>query len=124
MSDQKPQTNWMPWIIAAGAIYFAFQRPSSVDPKPSDVKGVVSSTLPNIRAAYRAAFLEAASKIEKREIVNQEQWTQFIAANAGAKQREALDRVYNAIDELKLPASFEGKESEIAKLNRDIAGAW
>jgi thiamine biosynthesis lipoprotein ApbE len=80
--------------------------------------------LPNIRAAYRAAFLEAASKIEKREIVNQEQWTQFIAANAGAKQREALDRVYNAIDELKLPASFEGKESEIAKLNRDIAGAW
>jgi hypothetical protein len=124
MSDPKPQTNWIPWIIAAGAIYFAFQRPANVDPKPSDVKGVVASTLPNIRAAYRAAFLEAASKIEKREIVNQEQWTQFIAANAGAKQREALDRVYNAIDELKLPASFEGKESEIAKLNRDIAGAW
>jgi hypothetical protein len=48
----------------------------------------------------------------------------LIAAIAGAKQREALDRVYNAIDELKLPASFEGKESEIAKLNRDIAGAW
>ena len=124
MSDPKPQTNWVPWIIAAGAIWFAFQRPSSVDPKPDGVKGVVASTLPNIRAAYRAAFLEAASKIEKREIVNQEQWTQFIAANAGAKQREALDRVYNAIDELKLPASFEGKESEIAKLNRDIAGAW
>jgi hypothetical protein len=120
----KPESNWLPWIIAAGAIYFAFQRPSIVDPKPADVKGVVASTLPNIRAAYRAAFLEAASKIEKREIVNQEQWTQFIAANAGAKQREALDRVYNAIDELKLPASFEGKESEIAKLNRDIAGAW
>jgi len=124
MSDPKPQTNWVPWIIAASAIYFAFQRPSSVDPKPADVKGVVASTLPNIRAAYRAAFLEAASKIEKREIVNQEQWTKFIADNAGAKQREALDRVYNAIDELKLPASFEGKESEIAKLNRDIAGAW
>jgi len=124
MSDPKPQTNWIPWIIAAGAIWFAFQRPASVDPKPADVKGVVASTLPNIRAAYRAAFLEAASKIEKREIVNQEQWTQFIAANAGAKQREALDRVYNAIDELKLPASFEGKETEIAKLNRDIAGAW
>jgi hypothetical protein len=124
MSDPKPQTNWLPWIIAAGAKDFAFQRPANVDPKPADIKGVVASTLPNIRAAYRAAFLEAASKIEKREIVNQEQWTQFIAANAGAKQREALDRVYNAIDELKLPASFEGKESEIAKLNRDIAGAW
>jgi hypothetical protein len=121
----KPEQNWLPWVIAAGAIYFfAFQRPDNVDPKPADIKGVVASTLPNIRAAYRAAFLEAASKIEKREIVNQEQWTQFIAANAGAKQREALDRVYNAIDELKLPASFEGKESEIAKLNRDIAGAW
>lgn len=120
----KPEQSWLPWIIAAGAMYFAFQRPTSVDPKPADIKGVVASTLPDIRAAYRAAFLEAASKIEKREIVNQEQWTQFIAANAGAKQREALDRVYNAIDELKLPASFEGKESEIAKLNRDIAGAW
>ncbi len=120
----KPEQNWLPWIIAAGAIYFAFQRPANVDPKPKDIKGVVSSTLPNIRAAYRAAFLEAALKIEKREIVNQEQWTQFIAANAGEEERKALDRVYNAIDELKLPASFEGKELEIAKLNRDIAGAW
>jgi hypothetical protein len=121
----KPEANWLPWIIAAGAIYyFAFEKPSNVDPKPADIKGVVASTLPNIRAAYRAAFLEAASKIEKREIVNQEQWTQFIAANAGAKQRDALDKVYSAIDELKLPASFEGKEAEIAKLNRDIAGAW
>jgi hypothetical protein len=120
----KPEASWLPWVIAAGAIYFAFQKTANFDPKPKDIKGVVASTLPNIRAAYRAAFLEAASKIERREIVNQEQWTQFIAQNAGAKQREALDRVYNAIDELKLPASFEGKESEIAKLNRDIAGAW
>jgi hypothetical protein len=120
----KGESSWLPWIIAAGAIYFAFQQPPKVDTKPSDIKGVVASTLPNIRAAYRAAFLEAASKIEKREIVNQEQWTQFIAANAGAKQRDALDKVYSAIDELKLPASFEGKEAEIAKLNRDIAGAW
>ena len=120
----KPESSWLPWIIAAGAIYLAVQRPANVDPKPADIKGVVASTLPNIRAAYRAAFLEAASKIEKREIVNQEQWTQFIAANAGAKQRDALDKVYSAIDELKLPVSFEGKEAEIAKLNRDIAGAW
>jgi hypothetical protein len=54
----KPEQNWLPWVIAAGAIYFfAFQRPANVDPKPADVKGVVASTLPNIRAAYRAAFL-------------------------------------------------------------------
>jgi hypothetical protein len=120
----KPEANWLPWIIAAGAIYFAFQRPANVDPKPADIKGVVASTLPNIRAAYRAAFLEAASKIEKREIVNQEQWTQFIAANAGAKQRDALDKVYSAIDQLDLPVTFAGKEKELAKINREISEAW
>jgi hypothetical protein len=115
----KPEQNWLPWIIAAGAIYFAFQRPANVD-----IKGVVASTLPNIRAAYRAAFLEAASKIEKREIVNQEQWTQFIAANAGAKFREGMDKVYSAIDEMKLPVEFTGREKEIADLNRRIAESW
>jgi hypothetical protein len=124
MSDPKPQQNWLPWIIAAGAIWFAFQRPANVDPKPTNVKGVVASTLPNIRAAYRAAFLEAASKIEKREIVNQEQWTKFIADNAGAKFREGMDKVYSAIDELKLPVEFSGREKEIADLNRRIAESW
>jgi hypothetical protein len=74
--------------------------------------------------AYKQAFLEAASKIESGEIKDQEAWTKFIADNAGAKQREALDRVYEAIDKLDLPASFAGKESEIAKVNREIAGAW
>jgi hypothetical protein len=68
--------------------------------------------------------LEAASKIESGEIKDQEAWTKFIADNAGAKQREALDRVYEAIDKLDLPASFAGKESEIAKVNREIAQAW
>jgi hypothetical protein len=126
MTEPKKQTqSVLPWLIAAIAV-FALLRNNQGGGGQSDrsVVATVASTLPNIRAAYRAAFLEAASKIEKREIVNQEQWTQFIAANAGAKQREALDRVYNAIDELKLPASFEGKELEIAELNRDIAGAW
>jgi thiamine biosynthesis lipoprotein ApbE len=99
------------------------QQPSS-DSKPKELKAVVSQTLPSIRSAYKQAFLEAASKIESGEIKDQEQWTKFIADNAGAKQREALDRVYEAIDKLDLPASFAGKESEIAKINREIAGAW
>jgi thiamine biosynthesis lipoprotein ApbE len=68
--------------------------------------------------------LEAAKKIEDGSIKDQEQWTRFISENAGAKQREALDKVYRAIDELDLPASFVGKESEIARLNRQIAEAW
>jgi hypothetical protein len=32
--------------------------------------------------------------------------------------------VYTAIDELKLPADFAGKEKEIAEVNRRIGGAW
>jgi hypothetical protein len=88
------------------------------------VESVVKATIPNIRQAYRAAFLEAAKRIESGDIKDQEQWTAFIKANAGAKQREALDAVYGAIDELKLPVTFAGKESEIAKINREISGAW
>jgi Zn-dependent peptidase ImmA (M78 family) len=60
----------------------------------------------------------------KREIVNQEQWTQFIAANAGAKFREGMDKVYSAIEKLKLPVEFSGREKEIADLNRRIAESW
>jgi len=92
--------------------------------KPSAVTAVVRSTIPSIRAAYRQAFLDAAAKIESGEIKDQEAWTKFIADNAGGKNREALDKVYTAIDELKLPVTFAGKESEIAKINREIAGAW
>lgn len=84
----------------------------------------MKSTFPSIRSAYRDAFLEAAKKIESGEIKTQEQWTKWIADNAGAKQREALDKVYTAIDELKLPADFAGKEKEIAEVNRRIVGAW
>ncbi len=68
--------------------------------------------------------MEAASKIESGEIKDQEAWTKFIADNAGAKQKDALNKVYEAIDKLDLPASFAGKESEIAKINREIAQAW
>jgi thiamine biosynthesis lipoprotein ApbE len=125
MADEKKE-NWLPWIVAAVAVFAMLrnQQPQPDKPQPKELKSVVSQTLPSIRSAYKQAFLEAASKIESGEIKDQEQWTKFIADNAGAKQREALDRVYEAIDKLDLPASFAGKESEIAKINREIAQAW
>jgi hypothetical protein len=126
MADEKKKENWLPWIVAALAVFAMLrnQQPQPDKPQPKELKAVVSQTLPSIRSAYKQAFLEAASKIESGEIKDQEAWTKFIADNAGAKQREALDKVYRAIDELDLPASFAGKESEIAKINREIAGAW
>jgi thiamine biosynthesis lipoprotein ApbE len=126
MADEKKKENWVPWMVAAVAVFALLrnQQPQPDKPQPKELKAVVSQTLPSIRTAYKQAFLEAASKIESGEIKDQEQWTKFIADNAGAKQREALDRVYEAIDKLDLPASFAGKESEIAKINREIAGAW
>jgi thiamine biosynthesis lipoprotein ApbE len=126
MMAEAKKENWVPWIVAAVAVFALLrnQQPQPDKPQPKELKAVVSQTLPSIRSAYKQAFLEAASKIESGEIKDQEQWTKFIADNAGAKQREALDRVYEAIDKLDLPASFAGKESEIAKINREIAGAW
>jgi len=122
----KKENNWIPWVIIAGLVLYAMaQQPKGGgDPNPSAVTAVVRSTIPSIRAAYKQAFLDAAAKIEDGTIANQEQWTKFISDNAGGKNREALDRVYSAIDKLDLPVTFAGKESEIAKINREIAGAW
>jgi len=123
----KQENNWIPWLIVGGLAFYVFsQQPKGGgDPsKPAGVTAVVRSTIPSIRAAYKQAFLDAAAKIESGEIKDQEQWTKFISDNAGGKNREALDKVYSAIDELKLPVTFAGKESEIAKINREIAGAW
>jgi len=118
--------NWIPWLIIGGLVFYVInQQPKGGgDPNPSGVTAVVRSTIPSIRAAYKQAFLDAAAKIEAGEIANQEQWTKFISDNAGGKNREALDKVYSAIDELKLPVTFAGKEKELAKINREIAGAW
>ena len=127
MSDPKPQeTNYLPLILIGAVLFLALRQPrEGGDPsRPVGVESVVRQTIPNIRQAYRAAFLEAAKRIESGDIKDQEQWTAFIKANAGAKQREALDAVYGAIDELNLPVSFAGKEKEIAELNRRIGGAW
>ena len=127
MSDSKPQEpNYLPLILIGAVLFFALRQPrEGGDPsRPVGVESVVKATIPNIRQAYRAAFLEAAKLIESGDIKDQEQWTAFIKANAGTKQREALDAVYGAIDELKLPVSFAGKEKEIAELNRRIGGAW
>lgn len=125
MESEAKKENWLPWAVAAIAVFFVLrgQEPAKVD-APKSVTATVRETLPNIRQAYRQAFLDAAAKIESKEIKTAEQWTKFIADNAGVKQREALDRVYQAIDAAKIPAVFEGKEAEIAKLNKDIAGAW
>jgi hypothetical protein len=123
----KQKDNWIPWVIVAGLVlYAASQQPKGGgDPsKPAGVTAVVRSTIPSIRAAYKQAFLDAAAKIESGEIKDQEQWTKFIADNAGGKNREALDKVYLAIDELKLPVTFAGREAEIARINKEIASAW
>ena len=119
--------NWIPWLIIGGLAFYVFsQQPKGGgDPsKPAGVTAVVRSTIPSIRAAYKQAFLDAAAKIEAGEIKDQEQWTKFISDNAGGKNREALDRVYSAIDKLDLPVTFAGREAEIAKINREISGAW
>ena len=123
----KKENNWIPWLIIGGLAFYVFsQQPKGGgDPsRPVGVESVVKATIPNIRAAYREAFLDAAKGIEDGSIKDQEQWTEFIKQNAGARQRDALDKVYEAIDKLDLPVTFAGKESEIAKINREIAGAW
>jgi hypothetical protein len=122
----KKENNWIPWLIIGGLVLYVFsQQPKGGDdPNPSGVTAVVRSTIPSIRAAYKQAFLDAAAKIEDGTIANQEQWTKFIADNAGGKNREALDRVYSAIDQLDLPVTFAGREAEIARINREISGAW
>ena len=123
----KQKDNWIPWAIIAGLAFYVFSQQPKGGGDPSTAAGVTSvvrSTIPSIRAAYKQAFLDAAAKIESGEIKDQEQWTKFIADNAGGKNREALDKVYSAIDELKLPVTFAGKEKELAKINREIAGAW
>jgi hypothetical protein len=127
MSDEpKQETNLLPLILVGVVLFFALRQPREGGEQSDTgrVETVVKSTFPSIRSAYRDAFIEAAKKIESGEIKNQEQWTKWIADNAGAKQREALDKVYTAIDELKLPADFAGKEKEIAEVNRRIGGAW
>ncbi len=126
MTMAAKKDNWIPWVIVAGLVlYVVNQQPKGGgDPSTAAVTAVVRSTIPSIRAAYKQAFLDAAAKIEAGEIANQEQWTKFIEENAGAKRIEAMNKVYTAIDELKLPVTFAGKESEIAKINREIAGAW
>jgi hypothetical protein len=123
----KKENNWIPWLIIGGLAFYVFaQQPKEGgDPsKPAGVTAVVRSTIPSIRAAYKQAFLDAAAKIEAGEIANQEQWTKFIEENAGAKRIEAMNKVYSAIDELKLPVTFAGREAEIARINREISGAW
>jgi hypothetical protein len=123
----KKENNWIPWLIIGGLAFYVFsQQPKGGgDPsRPAGVTAVVRSTIPSIRAAYKQAFLDAAAKIESGEITNQEQWTKFIEENAGAKRIEAMNKVYTAIDELKLPVTFAGKEKELAEINRQIAGAW
>jgi hypothetical protein len=124
MPDETKQ-NWLPWMIAAGAVFLLIRNQQSEQntSKPA-ITSVVRTTLPAIREAYRSAFLEAAKKIEDGSIKDQEQWTKFIAENAGAKYRESIDKVYKAIDELDLPANFQGREKEIADINRRIAESW
>lgn len=127
MSDPKPQEpSYLPLFIIGAVLFFALREPrEGGDPsRPVGVESVVKSTLPNIRQAYRDTFLEAAKLIESGDIKDQEGWTAFVKENAGAKQKEAMNAVYAAIDQLKLPVSFAGKEKEIAELNRRIGGAW
>lgn len=117
------------WILVAIAAFWIATSPEDKSDSTDSVASksitkTVSETLPNIRAAYRMAFEQAAAKIEDGSIKNQEQWVAFIKENAGAKHREALDRVYDAIDSLDLPAEFTGREKEVADLNRKIGGAW
>jgi hypothetical protein len=123
----KKQDNWIPWVIVAGLVLYVVNQQPKGGGDPSTaaaVSAVVRSTIPSIRAAYKQAFLDAAKGIEDGSIKDQEQWTEFIKQNAGARQRDALDKVYEAIDKLKLPVTFAGKEKELAEINRQIAGAW
>jgi hypothetical protein len=122
----KKENNWIPWVIIGGLVLYVMnQKPKEGgDSSTAAAVSAARKTIPNIRAAYREAFLDAAKGIEDGSIKDQEQWTEFIKQNAGARQRDALDKVYEAIDKLKLPVTFAGKEKELAEINRQIAGAW
>lgn len=120
MQDKKP--NYILWALIVSVVYLSMQKTDRKPLKP--VSATVSETLPNIRAAYRKAFLDAAKRIESKEIKTSQEWTAFIKSNAGVKQKEAMDAVYAAIDALGIPDSFAGREKEIADLNREIGNAW
>jgi hypothetical protein len=127
MNNGGGKINPMTVAILVGVfILLSNPKRDSSPPAPStgSITKTVAETLPNIRAAYKRAFEDAAKKIEDGSIANQEQWVAFIKENAGVKHREALDRVYDAIDAMDLPAEFKGREKEVADLNRQIGRAW
>ena len=90
MSDPKPQEpNYLPLILIGAVLFFALRQPreGGDTSRPVGVESVVRQTIPNIRQAYRTAFLEGAKRIVDWTIIDKEQWSAIINANGEAMHR-------------------------------------
>jgi hypothetical protein len=67
----KKENNWIPWAIIAGLVlYAASQQPKGGgDPSTAAAVSAAKQTIPNIRAAYREAFLDAAGTVADRQAI-------------------------------------------------------
>lgn len=110
MSEQKQ--NWLPWLVVAGVLYFAFVRQPSVqpiDPQPQPSQSI-SKILDAAYKADRSDKLAILKEFSTKEFANDPEALKWLNDESTKRRIETFtpwtDRVGKAI--------FDGRVKELA----------
>jgi len=132
-TDNNDISKWLPWVAVAVLAYFLFNKPTAVepvDPTPTPIVNIGTVTkqvLLSTAKGFADVFEQAAAKVEDKSIKTDKELFDFVQP-ATAKARVEANKPFDMALESGLPrnedGTFAGKESEVAKLLRQVAKAW
>ena len=133
--DNNDISKWLPWVAVAVMAYFLFNKPTTVepvDPTPTptptvNIGTVTKQVLPSMAKGFADVFEQAAAKVEDKTIKTDKELFDFVQP-ATAKARVEANKPFDTALESGLPrnedGTFAGKETEVARLLRQVAKAW
>ena len=135
--SEKKETNYVPWLLVAVVLFQGYLMWNQQSAKPVDpdvpkpvvvtIEEATADVLAFMKSENARVFNEAASKVEKGELKTDRELFEFVQP-ATKEAREQANKPFDLAFDEALPrnddGSFQGKESEAAKLLRRIAKSW
>lgn len=116
----------VPWLIVAVLGFMLWQRTPGPKPEPekSDARAVAAKMIDDTAKGYAEEFIKAATQVEAKEIVNEEQLHKLL--------KEKLDGVRSAasadLDELmdaRIPTEFDdGSRGAVSTFLRSVSDGF
>lgn len=124
MDPQKNQPNYLTIFLGIALAWVIFQKNNEPKPVEKTIEAVTKQVFLDQKAGFKAAFENAASKVDSGEIKSDRELLDYVKPLTSQARLQSQAAFDTAFEQAMPDGEFGTRKGEVATLLRRIAKSW